>query len=149
MEALRHLHPLFRGDEDPGTRDNAAGALARIVSAAGAAVPLDQAIPVLLGALPLREDHGEAEAVFGCLASLVTGEHAPAAAPFVPGIVAAFGAAVANDDVPAGVKGSIGATVASLHAAYPSEMRPLVEGLPREQQEALWSAAAARGSGAS
>ena len=36
------LQPLFAEDEDDGTRDNATGAVARMLLAAGAALPLEQ-----------------------------------------------------------------------------------------------------------
>jgi hypothetical protein len=36
------LHPLFRAEEDPGTRDNAAGAVGRIIAIIGSQVPLEQ-----------------------------------------------------------------------------------------------------------
>lgn len=42
--ALQALHPLFRASEDAGTRDNAAGAVGRILSAVGAQLPLEQVL---------------------------------------------------------------------------------------------------------
>ena len=36
------LHPLFAAGEDAGTRDNAAGAVGRIISALGPQLPLQQ-----------------------------------------------------------------------------------------------------------
>ena len=37
------LHPLFRAEEDAGTRDNAAGAVGRVIATLGAQTPLEQA----------------------------------------------------------------------------------------------------------
>ena len=144
MDVLKGLHPLFGDDEDSGTRDNAAGALARILLAAGPAVPLDQAMPVLLGALPLQEDLGEAVAVYGCLAALLTGPHAAALGPFVPGIVEAFGTAALDSETPDEAKQSIGLAITALNASHADALRPLLEALPPDQQQAL-SAAAASG----
>lgn len=36
------LHPLFRVEEDAGTRDNAAGAVGRIIATVGSQAPLEQ-----------------------------------------------------------------------------------------------------------
>lgn len=140
MDVLRHLHPLFGEDEDSGTRDNAAGALARIIRTAGPAVPLDQAVPVLLGALPLQEDHNECEPVYDALCWLVTGEHAAATVPFLSGIISALGTAALDADTPEEVKTKVGRCVSHLHASFPDAIKPLVDALPAEQQAALSAA---------
>ncbi len=49
------LHPLFRAAEDAGVRDNAAGAVGRLLGVFRGAAPLEAVAPVLLGALPLTE----------------------------------------------------------------------------------------------
>ncbi len=49
------LHPLFQAGEEAGVRDNAAGAVGRLLAAFGGAVPLEAVAPVLLTALPLTE----------------------------------------------------------------------------------------------
>lgn len=36
------LQPLFQADEEPGTRDNAAGAVSRMILALGSHLPLEQ-----------------------------------------------------------------------------------------------------------
>ena len=38
------LQPLFQADEEPGTRDNAAGAVSRMILALGSHLPLEQVI---------------------------------------------------------------------------------------------------------
>ncbi len=43
------LHPLFRAEEDAGTRDNAAGAVGRIIATVGSQVPLEQVCCTLSG----------------------------------------------------------------------------------------------------
>ena len=59
---LLALHPLFGSEEEDAVKDNAAGSVARLVSAAAGQagqaglVPLDRVLPVLLSALPLKED---------------------------------------------------------------------------------------------
>lgn len=39
---LQALQPLFQADEEPGTRDNAAGAVSRMILALGSHLPLEQ-----------------------------------------------------------------------------------------------------------
>lgn len=48
------LHPLFRAEEDPGTRDNAAGAVGRIIATIGSQVPLEQ-VPFRLSIHALQD----------------------------------------------------------------------------------------------
>jgi len=54
QQLLQALHALFRPEEEPGPRDNAAGAVGRMLLAMGAALPVEQIVPVLVGALPLQ-----------------------------------------------------------------------------------------------
>ena len=54
QQVLMALHPMFGEEEEPGARDNAAGAVGRMLLAYGGNLPLEQVLPVLLGALPLK-----------------------------------------------------------------------------------------------
>lgn len=78
LEILQALHPLFsltsKGTEG-GVVDNAAAAVARMIMAAPGAVPMDQVLPVLLSALPLKSDRSENEAVYTCLLGLIHLRH--------------------------------------------------------------------------
>ncbi|KAK9824669.1 hypothetical protein WJX72_012191 [[Myrmecia] bisecta] len=99
-QLLQALHPLFSEDADPGVRDNAAGAVGRLIIALGAQLPLEQILPVLLGALPLTADADEADAVYGALCTLTTtAELAHRLVPFLPATMQAFGAVVLQADV--------------------------------------------------
>lgn len=55
MWGMQALHPLFGAGEEAGVRDNAAGAVGRLLRVFGGAVPLEAVAPVLLAALPLTE----------------------------------------------------------------------------------------------
>lgn len=74
---LQALHPLFVVlPNAPAPRlnakDNAAGAVARIIIRYSNAIPLDQVLPVFLGALPLKNDHLENRPVFRAIFNLFT-----------------------------------------------------------------------------
>lgn len=58
QQLLQALHPLFREEEEAGPRDNAAGAVGRMLLAMGGALPVEQIAPVLAGALPLQVSSG-------------------------------------------------------------------------------------------
>jgi importin-4 len=69
---LAALRPLFVVTPDSpsaklNARDNAAGAVARLILRNTAAIPLDQVLPVFLEALPLKNDYLENRPVFRAL----------------------------------------------------------------------------------
>lgn len=65
------LAPLFSESVEMNIRDNACGCISRMVMKHPQAVPLDQVLPVMLEALPLRYDFEENEAVYKCLVGLL------------------------------------------------------------------------------
>ncbi|KAJ7720579.1 armadillo-type protein [Mycena maculata] len=72
LQLLAALRPLFNVQpESPANamnaRDNAAGAVARMIIRNVAAVPLDQVLPILIAALPLRHDVLENRPIFRAL----------------------------------------------------------------------------------
>lgn len=48
VSCMQALHPLIQADEADATKDNAAGAVGRMISSFGAQLPLDQVLPGLL-----------------------------------------------------------------------------------------------------
>ena len=69
IQILAALRPIFNAGPDApaaklNARDNAVGAVARMIVKNTVAVPLDQVLPVFLGALPLRNDYLENRPVF-------------------------------------------------------------------------------------
>lgn len=71
-QLLQALRPLFSVPSDAppaklNTRDNAAGAVSRMIVKNTAAVPLDQVLPILFSALPLKNDFLENRPVFRCI----------------------------------------------------------------------------------
>jgi hypothetical protein len=94
MPLLAVLQPLFAvPDGAPharlSARDNAAGAVARMISKNADALPLAQVLPVLFGALPLRNDLLENTPVFRAVFTLFKTRPA-AVAPFLDGLLRVF-----------------------------------------------------------
>jgi len=72
LHLLAGLRPLFAfaPDSSPAminARDNAAGAVARLIVRNTSAIPLDQVLPVFVDALPLKSDFLENRPVFRAL----------------------------------------------------------------------------------
>ncbi|KAF8069426.1 IPO4 [Scenedesmus sp. PABB004] len=144
QQLLAALHGLFGGDEAAGARDNAVGAVGRILAALPGALPLGQVLPVLLGALPLKEDLSETAPAVSALCKLLA-EQLRDVEAHVPAIVAAFGAVAAQPGAPAAAKADAARALLRLQQAHPEQLAPLLAALPAEQQAAL-AAAAAHGS---
>jgi importin-4 len=75
LHLLAAFRPLFvllpnASAAQSNARDNAAGAVARLIIRNTAAVPLDQVLPVLVDALPLKNDYLENRPVFRALFQL-------------------------------------------------------------------------------
>ena len=73
---LTALQPRLDGNEDPAVRDNAVGALARLVLAFGGSLPLAQIVPAIVTSLPLQADCGENIPSCRCLMALAQDENA-------------------------------------------------------------------------
>ncbi|TIB97245.1 ARM repeat-containing protein [Wallemia mellicola] len=94
MMILSALKPLFDvGNESPGAvlnaRDNAAGAVSRMIIKNGAAMPLDQVLSVLIGVLPLKNDLLENGPVFRAIFTLFR-SNANLIMPELPKLLAVF-----------------------------------------------------------
>jgi hypothetical protein len=75
------LSPLFsvdasQGDTSAACVDNACAAVARMIMTSPSHVPLDQVLPVMLKALPLKSDMTENETVYNCLLGLLQANNA-------------------------------------------------------------------------
>ncbi|MEW5308809.1 MAG: hypothetical protein WDW38_000740 [Sanguina aurantia] len=139
---LQALHPLFAETEDGGVRDNACGAVSRMLSSCAAALPLERVVSVLLESLPLREDFDEAKAVYGALVGLLTGDQAMRVAPLLPSIVTALTESSTQDKIPPDVRRSVALSLAALATQYPEHVVPLLAACPPEQRAALEQLAA-------
>lgn len=92
------VEPLL-ADSVPSVIDNACGALARVIAAHAARVPLEALAQGLVQRLPLREDMEEVDPVLDALALLL--QSAPhLAADVCRGVLAALAACACLDRVP-------------------------------------------------
>jgi hypothetical protein len=91
---LGALHPLFLAPPDaPGSRlnakDNAVGAVGRMIVRNTGAVPLERVLPLFVDALPLQQDYLENKPVFRAIFHLYSTD-APAIAPYTEKLLPVF-----------------------------------------------------------
>jgi len=78
LQALSHLFGIDGTQSDTAAAcvDNACAAVARMIMTAPSHVPLGQVLPVVLKAMPLKNDMTENETVYNCLLSLLQANNA-------------------------------------------------------------------------
>jgi hypothetical protein len=78
LQALSHLFSLDGTQSDTAAAcvDNACAAVARMIMTSPSHVPLGQVLPVVLKAMPLKNDMTENETVYNCLLSLLQANNA-------------------------------------------------------------------------
>ena len=91
---LSALQPFFNAPEHSAppvyhARDNAAGAIARMISKNASALPLEQVVPVLVSVLPLRFDTLENRPIYGAIFSLFR-SHPQVVMPHMEHLLQAF-----------------------------------------------------------
>ncbi|KAF9586193.1 hypothetical protein BGW38_008731 [Lunasporangiospora selenospora] len=94
---LMALHPLFHGQALPNITDNACGAVARMTMAHPNSVPLDSVLPVLMQALPIKQQLEENETVFKLLFSLIRSQN-PWIMNNLPQVLRVFGEVLPKED---------------------------------------------------
>ena len=67
---MQILSNRIQNESHAGTRDNVAGAIARLISTHYSILPLDQIFPVFVNQLPLTEDTEEHKAIFESILTL-------------------------------------------------------------------------------
>ncbi|MCL7048765.1 hypothetical protein MKW94_029874 [Papaver nudicaule] len=136
-DVLRGLYPMF-GDSEPdyAVRDNAAGAIARMIMVQPDSIPLNQVLPVFLKALPLKEDQEESMAVYSCICNLVFSSN-PQILPLVPDLVNVFAQVVVAPTETPEVKALVGRTFSHLISLYGHQMQPILSNLSSTHANAL------------
>ncbi|RDY02823.1 hypothetical protein CR513_13674, partial [Mucuna pruriens] len=134
---LRGLHPLFGESEpDDAVRDNAAGAVARMIMVHPESIPLNQVLPVFLRVLPLKEDREESMAVYSCVSTLIFSSN-PQILSLVPELVNLFAQVVVSPVETPEVKAVVGRAFSHLISLYGQQMQPLLSNLPPAHANAL------------
>ncbi|KAL1539192.1 importin-4 [Salvia divinorum] len=136
-DVLSRLHPLF-GDSEPdnAVKDNAAGAVARMIMSHPENIPLHQVIPILLQVLPLKEDHEESTAVYGCICNLVLSSNSHILS-FAPQLVSIFAQVAVSPVESDEVKVHIGQAFSHLISIYGHQIQPVLGSLSPAQANAL------------
>ncbi|XP_039044668.1 importin-4-like [Hibiscus syriacus] len=136
-DILRGLYPLFGESEpDDAVRDNAAGAVARMIMVHPQSIPLNQVLPVFLRVLPLKEDHEESMAVYNCVSMLVLSSN-PQVFVFTSELVNIFAQVLVSPSETSEVKTQVGGAFSHLLSLYGQEMQPLLSNLPPAHANAL------------
>ncbi|KAJ3028528.1 hypothetical protein HDV00_010188 [Rhizophlyctis rosea] len=71
VQVLQLLRPLIETPSELNAKDNACGAIARMILRSPDAIPLDRVLPALLQQLPLKRDYEENEPIYRCLFALL------------------------------------------------------------------------------
>ncbi|KAL6964378.1 hypothetical protein U1Q18_035433 [Sarracenia purpurea var. burkii] len=136
-DILRALYPLFGESEpDDAVRDNAAGAVARMIMVHPESIPLNQVLPVFLKALPLKEDHEESMAVYSCVCNLVLSSN-PQILSLVPELVNLFAQVAVSPVETSEVKAHIGRAFSHLISIYGHQMQHILSNLSPTHANAL------------
>ncbi|KAI3675918.1 hypothetical protein L1987_85514 [Smallanthus sonchifolius] len=136
-DALHCLYPLFEESEpDDAVRDNAAGAVARMIMAHQHSIPLNQVLPMLLKVLPLKEDHEESVPVYTCICNLVLSSNSQIL-QLVSDLIIVFVQVAISPLETREVKLQIGGAVSHLISLYGHQMKPILRSLPPAYARAL------------
>lgn len=126
LGAIRPMFELAKSEKEDDQRasDNACGCLSRMTIKNQAAVPLEQALPVLMSALPLKRDMAEWSPVLMCFIGLVQSNNA-VALQNVDSILAVMRHALQleGDDALSGVlRGHVVAFISAINASAPEKV---------------------------
>ena len=87
LSFLQWLHPVCsRKESQTGSdtggadTDNALSAVSKMIKMSPETIPIDQVLPVMIAALPLRSDFSEGQTVYGCIIHLTASGNATAVA---------------------------------------------------------------------
>ncbi|KAF8411764.1 hypothetical protein HHK36_004322 [Tetracentron sinense] len=136
-DILRGLYPLFgEAEPDDAVRDNAAGAVARMIMVHPESIPLNQVLPVFLKVLPLKEDQEESMAVYSCVCHLVLSSN-PQILSLVPELVNLFAQVAVSPAETPDVKAQVGRAFSHLISLYGHQMQPILGNLSPAHANAL------------
>nr|XP_043622520.1 importin-4-like [Erigeron canadensis] len=136
-DALHCLYPLLEESEpDHAVRDNAAGAIAKMIMTHRDSVPLNQVLPLLIKVLPIKEDREESAPVYNCICNLVLQSNSQIL-QLVSDLVMVFAQVAASPYETREVKLQIGAAISHLISLYGRKMQPILRNLQPTYARAL------------
>ena len=144
LHFLTGLRPLFEAlpagasGDDGSCMDNACAAVARMINAGADALPLDQVLPVLLGALPLKSDMTENITVAYSICGTL---RRPEMQPLLPQAVQILAHMCSADyEIDEECRTLVAGTMVPLCKEYSAQLTPLFASWPPAHQEAakLW-----------
>jgi importin-4 len=127
LGALRPLFSVASGAPGPrlNARDNAAGAVGRMIVKNAAAVPLDQVLPIFVNALPLKNDPLENRPVFRAIFHLFR-TNSQSLAPYLQQLLQVFTYVLdpsREDDIGEETRGELLHLVSALNAENPTAVQ--------------------------
>nr|XP_020666139.1 importin-4 [Pogona vitticeps] len=125
------LSNLISQEQRGRVTDNVCGAVARMVMANPGGVPIGQVFPVLLHALPLKDDFEEYQTIFRCI-SFIHSHDPQQVLQQVGEIVRAGSAILGSKQLPAEGRNSLVALLHSLSISCPAEFQTAVLSLPSD-----------------
>ncbi|KAH3732252.1 ARM repeat superfamily protein [Pelomyxa schiedti] len=135
-ESLKLLHALLLEPPSSPARDNALGAVARILLVQSHLLPIEQIIPIFLAQLPLSADEEENEPVYSCISHLF--RTAPDKMfPHLSRVLAVFGMALNTSTLQEPVRKIITDLLLALAAQCPDKMQAAITQIPQELQVSL------------
>ena len=142
QQLLTALQPRLAEEEEPPVRDNAIGALGRLILAHTTALPLDAIVPACLARLPLQADAGENTPALRALMKLTHDEATRATmAPHVPQLLSVIGRSLGTSSVDAQLNGEIAQFLQWLTAEVPpQQLAQAAAALPETERTVLASA---------
>lgn len=136
-KVLHGLFPLFGESEpDDAVRDNAAGAVARMIMVHPQSIPLNQVLPVFLKSLPLKEDHEESIHVYNCVSMLVLASN-PQILALASQLVNLIAQVLMSPTESPEVKTLVGRAFSHLITRHGQQMQPALSSLPPAYANAL------------
>eukprot|EP00640_Fibrocapsa_japonica_P000545 CAMPEP_0113942732 /NCGR_PEP_ID=MMETSP1339-20121228/8362_1 /TAXON_ID=94617 /ORGANISM="Fibrocapsa japonica" /LENGTH=1186 /DNA_ID=CAMNT_0000947279 /DNA_START=128 /DNA_END=3688 /DNA_ORIENTATION=- /assembly_acc=CAM_ASM_000762 len=135
LAALRPLFEPSQPGQDGAARDNAAAALARMITHHPGSVPFAQVLPVFLGSLPLQADQSENDTVYDCLLSLLQARQ-PDLLNLLPSLLGVFAQALhENSKVDACMKTKLAGAVKAIFVEMEVPATAALESLPAEAKD--------------
>jgi importin-4 len=130
LPVLSLLRPLFEVTPQSSAghfnaKDNAAGAVARMIVKNPGALPLDQVLPIFVNALPLKNDYLENRPVFRAIFSLLD-SNPQVLMPYIDHLLQVFATVLdpnAPDQVGDQIRGELIRRIGTLNAQDPAKIQ--------------------------